>query len=60
MNNRQLIRFRNRQKTCRRCKTSFMTKCEKDVSAACDKQATDRNLAGAAKASVIRRAILTP
>ena len=38
-------------------KTSFLTKCEKDATAACDKQAADRKLAGAAKASFTKKCV---
>ena len=37
--------------------TSFMTKCEKDSSAACDKAAADKNLAGAAKTSFTKKCV---
>jgi hypothetical protein len=32
-------------------KTSFMTKCERDMKASCDTQAADKKLSGAAKTS---------
>jgi hypothetical protein len=38
-------------------KTSFLTKCEKDATAACDKQAADRKLAGAAKTSFTKKCV---
>lgn len=38
-------------------KTSFLTKCEKDASAACDKQAADKKLAGAAKTSFTKKCV---
>jgi len=38
-------------------KTSFLTKCEKDATAACDKQAADRKLAGAAKTSFTTKCV---
>lgn len=36
---------------------SFMTKCEKDASAACDKSAGDKKLAGAAKTSFTKKCV---
>jgi hypothetical protein len=36
---------------------SFMTKCEKDASAACSKSAADKKLAGAAKASHVKKCV---
>lgn len=38
-------------------KTSFLTKCEKDATAACDKQAADKKLAGAAKTSFTKKCV---
>jgi len=38
-------------------KTSFLTKCQKDATAACDKQAADRKLAGAAKTSFTKKCV---
>ncbi|MDP3256126.1 MAG: hypothetical protein Q8S58_03795 [Bosea sp. (in: a-proteobacteria)] len=38
-------------------KTSFLTKCEKDATAACDKQAVDKKLAGAAKTSFTKKCV---
>ena len=37
--------------------TSFMTKCEKDATAACDKQAADKKLSGAAKDSFTKKCV---
>jgi uncharacterized protein YdbL (DUF1318 family) len=37
--------------------TSFLTKCEKDATAACEKASTDKKLAGAAKASADKKCI---
>ena len=37
--------------------TSFMTKCQKDATAACDKQAADKKLAGAAKTSFTKKCV---
>jgi len=34
-----------------------MTKCEKDAKAACDKSAADKKLAGAAKASHLKKCV---
>jgi hypothetical protein len=36
---------------------SFMTKCEKDASAACAKSAADKKLAGAAKSSYTKKCV---
>jgi hypothetical protein len=36
---------------------SFMTKCEKDASAACGKSAADKKLAGAAKTSHVKKCV---
>jgi hypothetical protein len=36
---------------------SFMTKCEKDASAACSKSASDKKLAGAAKTSHVKKCV---
>ena len=36
---------------------SFMTKCEKDAKAACDKSAAEKKLAGAAKTSHIKKCV---
>jgi hypothetical protein len=36
---------------------SFMTKCEKDASAACGKSAADNKLAGAAKTSHVKKCV---
>ncbi len=36
---------------------SFMTKCQKDASAACDLQAADKKLAGAAKTSFTKKCV---
>ena len=36
---------------------SFMTKCEKDAKAACDKSAADKKLAGAAKTSHVKKCV---
>lgn len=38
-------------------KNSFLTKCEKDATAACEKQAGDRKLAGAAKNSFTTKCV---
>ena len=38
-------------------KTSFLTKCQKDSSAACDKQAADKKLFGAAKTSFTKKCV---
>jgi hypothetical protein len=38
-------------------KTSFMTKCEKDMKASCDTQASDKKLSGAAKTSFTNKCI---
>ena len=38
-------------------KTSFVTKCEKDAGAACDKQAADKKLSGAAKTSFTTKCV---
>ena len=36
-------------------KTSFMKKCEKDATAACETAAADKKLAGAAKTSSVKK-----
>ena len=36
-------------------RTSFMTKCEKDSTAACETTATERKLAGAARTSFVTK-----
>ena len=36
-------------------KTSFMKKCEKDATAACETQAGEKKLAGAAKTSFVKK-----
>ena len=36
---------------------SFMTKCEKDAKAACDKSAAEKKLAGAAKTSHVKKCV---
>src|SRR5262245_39290262 len=36
---------------------SFMTKCEKDASAACSKSAADKQLTGAAKTSHLKKCV---
>ena len=36
---------------------SFMTKCEKDATAACDKSAGEKKLAGAAKTSFTKKCV---
>lgn len=38
-------------------KTSFMTKCERDMKAACDTQATEKHLHGAAKTSFTNKCV---
>jgi len=38
-------------------KTSFMTKCEKDMKAACDTQASEKKLSGAAKTSFTTKCV---
>jgi hypothetical protein len=38
-------------------KTSFMTKCRNDATAACEKQAADKKLAGAAKTSFTNKCV---
>lgn len=38
-------------------KTSFMTKCEKDMKASCDTQASDKKLSGAAKTSFTNKCV---
>ena len=38
-------------------KTSFLTKCEKDATAACDKQAAEKKLNGAAKTSFTKKCV---
>lgn len=38
-------------------KTSFMTKCEKDMKAACDTQASEKKLSGAAKTSFTNKCV---
>lgn len=38
-------------------KTSFMTKCERDMKASCDTQAMDKKLSGAAKTSFTNKCV---
>ena len=38
-------------------KTSFMTKCERDMKASCDTQASDKKLSGAAKTSFTNKCV---
>lgn len=38
-------------------KSSFLTRCEKDATAACDKQAAERKLNGAAKTSFTTKCV---
>ena len=38
-------------------KTSFMTKCERDMKASCDTQAADKKLNGAAKTSFTNKCV---
>ncbi|MBM6594685.1 PsiF family protein [Microvirga pudoricolor] len=38
-------------------KTSFMTKCERDMKASCDTQAADKKLSGAAKTSFTNKCV---
>ncbi len=38
-------------------KTSFMTKCQKDMEMACDTQATEKKLNGAAKTSFTKKCV---
>ena len=38
-------------------KTSFMTKCERDVGTACEAQAAEKNLHGAAKTSFTNKCV---
>ncbi|MBZ6077375.1 PsiF family protein [Microvirga puerhi] len=38
-------------------KTSFMTKCERDMKASCDTQATEKKLSGAAKTSFTNKCV---
>jgi hypothetical protein len=38
-------------------KTSFMTKCERDMKASCDTQAAEKKLSGAAKTSFTSKCV---
>jgi len=38
-------------------KTSFMTKCERDMKASCDTQAAEKKLSGAAKTSFTNKCV---